>query len=458
MQETIRIIIARIRGLMGQRRSDDAFDEEAAAHLDLLKDRFVSQGMSPEEACYAARRQFGGLSQLQESLRDQRSYPVVDSLVRDVARAFRQVRTTPRFTAVIAAALALGIGATTSIFSVINAVLLRPLPYADDDRLVWVGEVLKGNTTDEVTLTPNFLDWRIKNRVFTGMAAYNVVLRTLLANGEATQLRTLKASAALLPVLQAEPLIGRPFLSSEDRKGHDQVAILSYQLWQQAYRVNKEVVGRRVTLDDGTYEVVGILPQDFRFPTLQPIDLMTPLGKNEELELTRGDGTTTIVRDVIARLKSGVSLAQARAEMAVIEANLTPPSFLRRAQISVKVVPLRERFAGGMRFALLTLLCAVGCVLVLVCANVANLLFGRGESRRKEMAVRMALGASRGRIIQQLLVESLVLASLGCGLGLMIAFWTRNLLLSFIPQTLPGPMMLPPGSSGSGVCRPQCAC
>lgn len=443
MWETIRVVTSRIRAAIGLGSSGDTFDDEAAAHLDLLTGRFVSQGMEPEEARFAARRQFGGLSHLKESLRDQRSYPVVDSLIQDVGSAFRQLRAAPRFTAVVVAALALGIGTSTSMFSVINAVLLRPLPYADADRLVWVGEVLKRNTTDEVTLTPNFLDWRRKNRVFAGMAAYNVALRTLIAKGEATQLRTVKASAALLSVLKAEPLIGRGFLPSEDRKGEDQVAILSYGLWQQAFGGDKGVVGRRLSLDDGSYEVVGILPQEFRFPTLQTIDLMTPLGKNEELELTRAEGTTTIVRDVVARLNPGVSLAQARAEMEVIEANLAPPSFLRGVQMAVKVVPLHEKFAGGARFGLLTLFCAVGCVLLLVCANVANLLLGRSEMRRKEMAIRKALGASRARIAQQLLVESLVLALLGCGLGLLAAFWSRNVLVALIPQTLPGLTTLP---------------
>lgn len=443
MNEALRVIVARILGLFGRRRSEDGFEAEAATHLDLLTDRFIGQGMSPVEARQAACRQFGGLSHLRDTLRDQRSYPAIESLLKDFALAFRQIRTAPRFTLAAVSILALGIGASTGVFSVINALLLRPLPYPDADRLVWVGEVLKGNSTDEVTLTPNFLDWRRKNSVFSSVAAYNVFLRTLITNGGAIQLRTLKASAAIFDVLKTKPLIGRAFFPSEDIRGQDQVAILSYDLWQQAFGGDKDVIGRLVTLEDGNYVAVGVLPRGFRFPALGAIDVITPLGKNEALELARRNGTTTIVGDVVARLKPGVDIRQARAEMEVIESHLAPPSFLQSVQMSVKVVPLQERFVGNLRFALLTLLCAVGSVLLLVCANVANLLLGRGESRRREMAIRAALGASRGRITQQLLVESLVLALLGCGIGLLIAFWSRGLLLSLIPQTLPGQMALP---------------
>jgi putative ABC transport system permease protein len=443
MRGASRVFFARIRGLFGSHSSENAFDDEAAVHVELLTDRFVNQGMNPVEARRAARLQFGGISQLKDSLRERRSYPIVESLVQDLTLAFRQIRIAPRFTVAAAAILALGIGAVTSIFGVVNAVLLRPLPYPQADRLVWVGEVHKGSTTEELSLTPNFLEWRAQNHVFTSMAAYNVVLRTLLANGEALQLRTLKASAALLPVLGTEPMMGRAFFAGEDQKGQDHVAILSYGLWRRTYGGDRTILGSTINLDDGSYVVVGVLPESFSFPTLQPVDLVTPLGKNEQMELTRSPASTTIVHDVIARLKPGVSVERALAEMDTIESHLGVPAFLRRTRITVKVVPLQDRFTGNLRSALLVMLCAVACVLLLVCANVANLLLGRGESRRREMAVRAALGASRGRITQQLLVESLVLSLLGVGMGLVIVFWSRRLLLALIPQTLPGAMSMP---------------
>ena len=443
MREAIRVAWQRLRSTTSHRSVEEALDEEMTTHLELLASRFINQGMSPGQARIAARRQFGGVTQLKESLRDSRSYPAIEWLLQDFAQALRQIRTAPRFMVSAATILALGIGAITAMFSVVNAALLRPLPYAAAERLVWIGEVLKRNTADEVTLTPNFLEWRRRSQVFSAMAAYNPVPRTLMTDDGVQPLNTVKASAALLPVLEANTLLGRPFLPNEDHKGQDRVAILSYGLWQQAFGGERAVIGRSIKLDDGSYQVVGVLPREFYFPTLPSIDLMTPLGKNEAAELTRAEGTTTVVRNVIARMKPGVTIERARGEMETIESNLAPPDFLSGVQMSVKVIPLQDRFVGDLRRGMLTLMCAAGCFLLLVCVNVASLLLGRGETRRKEIAIRAALGASRGRVIQQLLMESLVLALLGSGIGMVIAFGLRNLLLHLIPRTLPGPMTFP---------------
>jgi putative ABC transport system permease protein len=438
----LRTVFTRVCSAFDQRRSEEEVDREITAHLAMLTERFMRQGMDAQEARDAARRQFGGVSQLTEELHERRSVPWIETFMQDTKFGVRQLLIRDRrFTLVAASVLALAIGAATAMFSVIDGVLLRPLPYPNAEELVWVGETLKSNTADELTLTPDFLDWRSQNHVFTAMAGINYRLQTLAANDGAIPLRTVKASAALLPILKIRPLLGRNFLASEDRRGKDQVAILSYALWQQSFGGARDVIGRRIALDEGTLTIVGVLPADFHFPALQPIDVMTPLGKNEELELKRGAEGLTVIRDVIARLRPGVTLAQARAEMAVIESRLAPAPF--HVQTTVKVLAMQERFVGNIRTALVTLLSAVAFLLMMACANVANLLLSRLTSRQREMAIRAALGASRRRIVQQLLVESFVLAGMSCAGGFTLALWIRGLLVGLVPKAVPGPMAFP---------------
>ncbi len=438
----LRVTLAKIGGVLRQRDADEDFEREIQLHLALLADRYRNQGVSAEEAMRAARRQFGRVTQMKEAMRERRGLPLLEEFLQDNRYAARQLRKAFGFTMVAVSVLALGVGANTAIFSVINAVLLKPLPYPDANRLVWVGETLKGSSTDQVTLTPDFLEWREQNRVFSGMAAFNVLARTLTNIGEPLQLHTAKASSALLALLRVQPLLGRNFSGLEDRKGSDQVALISHELWQRKFGGKKEILGQALTLDDRVYSVVGVLPPAFNFPSSIAIDLVTPLGKNEDVERKRGDGVT-IVHDVVARLKPGVTLGQARAQMEMIESHIAAPSFMSRVQITVSVVSLRSRFVGNLRASLFALLCAVGFLLLMGCANVSNLLFSRAIARQREMAIRSTLGATRSRLIRQLLSESLLLAVLGCVAGLLLAVCTRGILLRLLPQSIPGLARLP---------------
>ena len=342
----------------------------------------------------------------------------------------------PGFTAIAVIALALGIGANTAIFSVVNAVLLKPLPFADADKLVIVYETsLKRGSLRSAASYPNFADWRAQNQVFERMASYHTGDSVLTGEGEPVRLQAATVNADLFPILGVAPILGRSFLPDEDKPGDaGRVVMLSHRLWKTRFNGDPNVIDRSILLYGKHYTVVGVMPEGFQFPIVaEPVDLWTTVSVDYEMFEQRG----AHYMNVIARLQLGVTIGQAKAEMDGIAANLERQYPDENTRRGINLVPALESLVGDVRPALLILLGAVGCVLLIGCANVANLLLARATTRHKEMAIRSALGASRGRVVRQLLTESVLLAMAGGALGLLVAMWGTDVLVSLSREDLP---------------------
>src|SRR5580698_5599009 len=307
----------------------------------------------------------------------------------DLVYAVRMFARRPGFTAAAILSLTLGIGATTAIFTVVNAVALRPLPYSDPNQLIWMTELLHGSSTDEVTLTPHYLQWRLQNQTFSGLAAFNYQTRNLTGLESPVEIHTARASAELLPLLGVTPAIGRNFTKQEDSRGNDRVAILTDALWRREFGADPNIAGRPVMLDGDPYIVTGVLPANFVFPGRDAVDLITPLAKDEVAELQFHE-SVTIIRNVVGRLKPGVTLEQANADLAVIQSRLPVPPW--KPVITIQMMPLREYLYGNARTAGLVLLAAAGFLLWIACANVSNLLLARLTERDREISIRAVLG------------------------------------------------------------------
>ncbi len=366
----------------------------------------------------------------------------METLIKDVCFALRSLLKRPAFTLISVITLALGIGASTAIFSVVHAVLLRSLPYGSADRLVMVWEDrhrVGGKSSNTINLG-NFFDWKEQNHVFTDMAAFFDLSAKLTGDGEPEEVPSQIATPNLFSVLGVNPIMGRTFLPDDGKPDQPDVIVLSYGLWQRRFGADQHVVGRHVTMNNRDVTVIGVLPRDFTLHITQssmsnkPPEIWRPWQISNELRQRTGRFAMAV-----ARLKPGVTLPEAQVEMDTIAARLEKayPDFDTNSGVSL--VPLRTQFSGEIRKALLILLGAVGFVLLIACANVANLLLARGVSRQKEFGVRAALGASRARIVRQLLTESLILATIGGGLGLLLAWQGTDLLVSLSPPELFGP-------------------
>lgn len=424
------------RRLWHRKRMEEQLEKELGFHMEQTLADLMAQGIAREEALRRARLSFGAPDLIREECRDARRTRWLEDAVQDFRYTLRTLRRTPAFSAAAILILALGIGANTAMFTVVNALILRPLPYSDPSRLVWITQILRSNTADQVTLTPDFLEWRARTQTFATLAAFNPWTRNLTRVAEAAALPAAKASSDLLPALGIQPMLGRNFTRQEDLRGNDHVAILTHGLWQRAFAADPKILGTQVTLDGEPFTVVGVLPKDMLFPAPNPVEILTPLGKSEAVELKRGDNIT-VVQNVIGRLKPGVNLEQARAELEVIQAGLQPPSNMPALRVSIRAMPLHTHLNGNVTAAVLALFGAVCFLLLITCANVASLLLARTVRRGREIAIRSALGGSRGRLVRQFLTESLVLAAAGSALGLLMARGTRGAVLAINPANIP---------------------
>lgn len=421
--------------ILRKERTEHELDSELRFHLEQRVAELVEEGAGREEASRQARMEFGGVEGIKEECRESRRVHLLETFFQDVRYGLRMLRRNPGFAMVAILTLALGIGANTAIFSVVNGVLLNPLPYPYPEQLITLHES-KPNFQYGSVSYPNFRDWQKSNRAFSAIGITRYTAFGLTGMGDAEQLNGVFISADLLPLLGIKPLLGRGLAAGEDEVGAAPVVLISDSLWQRKFASSPEVLGKSLTLDAKSFTIIGVVPNR---PDLaqgsQPNDIYMPIGQWTNPLLTRR--TAGLGIHGIGRLKDGVTFEQARSDMDRVAANLAAAYPDEDKGIGASLIPLRQQVVGRVQPFLIVLIACVGFVLLIACVNVANLLLARSVSRKREFGVRVALGAPAGRIVRQLLTESILLAGCGGLLALALAQWTTRVMLKMLPDALP---------------------
>jgi predicted permease len=435
-------ILSLFRNLLRKRAVEQALDDELRSSVEVLAQEKMQDGISQSVARREALIELGGIEQVKEEVRAIRAGRLLEDFARDARFAFRTLAKSPGFTTVAVLSLALGIGANTAIFSVVDAIVLRPLPYKDPSRLVMVKERIPMASPDPIPVcASDVAQFQRHNQVFESVAAFRSGQFDLGGSGEPERITAERVNANLFSLLGVQPMLGRTFTPEDDQPGHP-VAILSYALWQRRFGADRGVIGRTVTLDRQPYTVIGVTPRRFVFPLHgmeqgDAADVFIPMAFTpEELKAVADNFNNS----VLARLKPSVSLARANVNLDAIAQRILqtyPPELRDQVKLSAVALPLSAQIVGEVRMLLLMLLGAVGFVLLIACANVANLLLTRAANRQREITIRLALGAGRTRLLRQLAAENLLLAMVGAGLGLLLALGIMRGLVGWMPADIP---------------------